>query len=125
MCLISETNQPTIATEDIVCYKIITPENRTPCTNTHVNILHRLGVKPFKAKGDIIINISASGRYYNIEGGMIHTFCNLNYTLIHADNFAIGFPIYECIIPKGTEYFVSSDEEEYCSKKIIFKKRIR
>lgn len=125
MCLISETNKPTIATEDIVCYKVITTENKTPYTDSFVNILHRLGIIPFKAKGNIKIeeNFNRFTRryYYTITKGMIHTFKGqIFYTM------SWFFPkIYKCIIPKGTEYFISQGGNEYCSKKIIFKKRIR
>ena len=120
MCLITSNNTSYIAERDIICYKVLNGRY-TPYRNIKVNILQLLGLMPFKAEGFIDIYPNVFG--YIIEGGMIHTFVNEN-EAIDANAYHIKDRVYKCIIPKGTEYFISSDKEEYCSKKIKFVKRI-
>ena len=127
MSLISYTNKPLIAQEDIVCYKMLVRKKcfifsiyRTPFAYTIVFpfLLKRFNI-PFKARGKEEIRKSYLCIRYVIEKGFIHTYTNSG--LIPSLD---GIEIFECVIPKGTEYFACILGKAYASKKIKFIKKI-
>ena len=130
MCLLSDTDIPKIAQEDIVCYKVLIKVSGikalfgkgylTPWCDTKVR---PKGL--FKAKGgkSILRNCFKPGTY-DVGRGFIHTYTGLDGSRI-PKNLIGGHRMFECIIPKGTEYFVSIDGEEYASDCIIFKREMK
>lgn len=134
MCLISNTNIPKIAQEDIVCYKVLIKPSilKSLFGKGYVTPWYDKKVKPkglFKAEGmkEIIRDYYASihpTKLYCIGGGFIHTYTNLNAIGITGPDF-VRQRVFECIIPKGTEYFISIDDQEYASDCIIFKREIK
>lgn len=127
MCLISRTVIPSIAQEDIVCYKVLERNTffyRTPYVGDIVFpfILKVLNI-PFKAKGPE--RIEPYGReLWTIDRGFIHSYKTKkpNYARTIRGKRAVYF---ECTIPKGSEYFEDINNNEYASKQIKFIKRVR
>ncbi len=130
MCLLSDTDIPKIAQEDIMCYKALIKVSSikalfgkgyaTPWLETKVR---PKGL--FKAKGEksIFRNCFKPGTY-DIGRGFIHTYTGLDGSKV-PKNLVGDHRMFECIIPKGTEYFVSIDGEEYASDCIIFKRKVK
>lgn len=130
MCLVSDTDIPKIAQEDIMCYKALIKVSSikalfgkgyaTPWLETKVR---PKGL--FKAKGEksIFRNCFKPGTY-DIGRGFIHTYTGLDGSKV-PKNLVGDHRMFECIIPKGTEYFVSIDGEEYASDCIIFKRKVK
>lgn len=117
MCLVSETDIPSIAKEDITVYKVFTSDNRGVFTNFDYssNIDKR-----FDDTSEERIQDTSEGKYL-IDKGFIHSCGNINAAIILAytakDYFEVNFVIRKCIIPKGTKYY--SDGYEYASKSIV------
>ena len=130
MCLVSDTDIPKIAQEDIVCYKVLIKVSNIKALfgKGYATPWYETKVKPkglFKAKGgkSILKNYFNPGTY-DVGRGFIHTYTGLDGSRI-PKNFIEGYRIFECIIPKGTEYFVSTDGEEYAPDCIIFKRKMK
>lgn len=133
MCLISDTDIPKIAQEDMVCYKVLRKVSilKSLLGKGYVTPWYNKKVRPkglIKAEGmrEIIRSYYTPPhlRHYCIGGGFIHTYTNL-------DAARSGWPslmrcrVFECIIPKGTEYFASIGDQEYASDCIIFKREVK
>jgi hypothetical protein len=56
-----------------------------------------------------------------IEGGYIHVYKKLKWCRFCYETCAC----FKCVIPKGTEYWVSSDGKEFAAKKIRFVKQVK
>lgn len=130
MCLETYWKKPKVAKEDIICYKVLS--------------LTKEGLyspfQDYKYDGELI---KADGRidrrkrysfkfslfkrqYYTIHGGMLHCFVSKKLAkTLQLSLITIGSAItYECVIPKGTEYYISTDEEGICAKAIRLIKEI-
>jgi len=141
MCLINPTGKFTIlkSKEDVTCYKVLAVEDgalATPYTHTDVNINDIKRGKPFVATGykgllkrkNKIFKDFVTG-IYAIREGAIHTYRDLedakNADRIYFSNNGIDIVIFECVIPKGTNYvegYAPVGRRGYCSPKIVFKK---
>ena len=114
MCLYTKTNIPYIAKRDIPCYKVlkmIGPNTFvTPFQKYPVNLNEPL-VAEFNGQ------IEKCFDSYVINGGYIHA-------CIDYSNYLSDDVIFKAIIPKGTEYFVSSDCTTICAKKLILTEKI-
>lgn len=148
MCLYLKSIKPKIAKRDIVCYKIL---NRTSCFNWDTHEVEYMYTTPYQhtpinsVNDDIIKgircfepdsstpHISSSsdlfclkGFKWTMRGGCIHS-----YRYKKDANFMINDfeqVIFECVIPKGTEYYKGIDaigQENYASKKIRFVKQVK
>ena len=137
MCLIKDKkyhpfNKPLIAEEDIVCYKqlrvnwngiIVTPHTRIPVPIKCIQKNKRKRI-PFKA--EILSKFRFIWRHIFgfsdvVTDGFIHTFSSLPPYC----NFFYSDRIFQCIIPKGTKYFISEGEYEYASEQIIFVNQLK
>ena len=137
MCLIKDKkhhpfNRPLIAEEDIVCYKqlyvqwnnvIITPHTYVPIPIKCIQKNKRKRV-PFKA--EILNKFEFIWRHVLgfsniVEGGFIHTYSS---EPSHCNIFCSD-RIFQCIIPKGTKYFIDESGDEYASEQIVFGDRLR
>lgn len=137
MCLYKDKkhhpfNRPLIAKEDIVCYKRLCVgwDNRIATPHTHMPIpikcLQKNQRKRVPFKAEILNKFRFIWRHVLgfsniVEDGFIHTYssrpsyCNIFW----------GDRIFQCIIPKGTKYFIGEDGEEYASEQIMFGKQLR
>lgn len=125
MCLITKDIKPLIATEDIVCYKVLegegtnifskykTPYVERPCFPFLLAALNF----PFIAFDEKVIIKRDYG--YLIGKGYIHTYSSK----VSLDTHSSRVKVFKCIIPKGTFYY--RDEDSYASEKINFLCRIQ
>ena len=127
MCLFKNTgfhphNRPLTADRDIICYKKVQQVGKdtyiTPCTIAPIPIECIQNKVPFKAQilskfKFIWRHVFGFGRF--VEDGFIHTYQD--------DNKSTIFEVYECIIPKGTKYFIGL-QGDYASERIIFLKKM-
>lgn len=130
MCLFKDEkhhpfNRPLIAKEDIICYKQLetshfTDGYVTPCTFSVVPTECLKKKVPFKAE---ILNkfmfiwrhILGFGNI--VTDGFIHSH-------VYVPGRSFLFYNFQCIIPKGTKYFIGTNCD-YASEQIIFLKRVR
>jgi hypothetical protein len=136
MCLVKDKryhvfNRPLIAEEDIVCYKqlyvnykgeIVTPYTNIPIPTKCIQKNKKKRI-PFKA--DILNKWNFIWRHVFgfsnvVTDGFIHTFASAPpyYSLGWGDR------VFQCIIPKGTKYFIGEDGE-YASEQIIIGERLK
>ena len=148
MCLYVKNKEPKIADKDIKCYKIVMKYNgkyfspythkliKNECINGDKDLVPSELFVPkniFHQDYNYIDGIGYSGY---IEGCMIHTFkykknaiadndCVVPFVNCNYGNNYL-FEVYECIIPKGTEYYEGTDGEwlGYASKAIKFVQKI-
>jgi hypothetical protein len=150
MCLkLTSTPNVKVAEEDIVCYKVVTRDRKYGHTKYRSPYLDR--IISYGAKLDNVPVVAKLGRKevsesdfkeglvlteeygrFVIKGGAIHSYANkadaldsLNdyFRRLFADKYTTYFLV-ECIIPKGTPYYVGKnydDEKNYASRELIYK----
>ena len=136
MCLVKDKryhvfNRPLVAEEDIVCYKqlyvncnseIVTPYTNIPVPTKCIQKNKKKRI-PFKAE---IVNKwkfiwrHVFGFSNVVADGFIHTFSSAPLY----QSLGWGDRVFQCIIPKGTKYFIGLDGE-YASEQIIFGDRLK
>ena len=130
MCLISKDSELKVATEDIVCWKVLYyglhPDYETPFQHQKVPESVVCGEEPFVAdeNDSVVVGLRADGEFeYN--AGVIHTYVlkyQANYwTYLSRNN------VFECRIPKGTLYVEGVDtngDRCFASKKIVFVQKV-
>ena len=121
MCLYSTTGKK-YAERDIVCYKALGYKNGvyyTPCQFKIVKDAVLAGRRLLRGglfrKKETIDDITV------ISGGYIHVATNLEWLRFHFQ----GCRHFKCIIPKGTEYWVSKGGDEMAARKIRFVERVK
>lgn len=123
MCLFTQDIYPSIAEEDIICYKVIKFAGKHPLTpymSLEIEDDVLLGKKLFCGGLRKHVEFDEWHSVNCIGEGYIHTFSTLESAkfclfhevipFIHNSNPIFDFFIYECIIPKGTEYFIGFSE---------------
>lgn len=120
MCLISKWNFPKKAEIDIVCYKVLMKkydQYYAPYVYNEVDI-----TKPYNAEGKSFSFNYSKRREKSV--GYIHTVNTIASTRYMINNVDRRTVVFECIIPKGTKYHCSKFDDGYCSKQIIFKRKM-
>ena len=119
MCLLTLQDKPFVAEENIVCFKrLVLDENGsfvTPVIRRRIPDAVITGKRLYRARGifrrahkDFVF------RWLNIVGrGWIHTYTTT--PIFFYVNDGVWF---ECVIPKGAEYWKSKDGNEYASRSI-------
>ena len=123
MCLYSTTGKK-IAEHDIVCYKVLYYWNDkyyTPIMHKKVKDAVLTGRRLFR--GGLFRQKNKYTNSISIEGGYVHVYstrmnCN-------CDWFCGKYRYYKCIIPKGTEYWISHDGKEFAARKIRFVEQVK
>jgi hypothetical protein len=127
MCLFKDQylhphNRPLIAKEDIVCYKQVCRHScglyETPYTNTIIPTESIENKIPFKAKIDKKLRFFCAhvlGTTSIVDDGFIHVYKH--------PHRQFGLTTFECMIPKGTKYFVGF-HGDLAAKEIIFLERV-
>ena len=136
MCLYSSTNIPSIAQEDIYCYKefskgfipsekyIITPYQR---------VMIPVSLLPFmlEARGNKCVRVHGFGeRRYKIGEGFIHAYAKspwiVHYITIFKEDLFIrhSSSLVLCKIPKGSKYYKSWDRVEICAERMEIIRKI-
>lgn len=121
MCLYSETNNPKIAQQDIVCYKCVKRYRRyfRPCHYTD-KAKYKFG-KLYKIDVNLFINEVEKGRkWYHVNVGF-HSYENIMSYDKRNPNEG-DYCYIKCIIPKGSLYFEETDNRGeimyYCSEQL-------
>ena len=115
MCLTTSQHTSLIAKHNIRCYKVLRKDLVSPCYNQQYVLGQKL--------------TSAICRYFrHIEEGL-HTYVNFGYAKdrtrdtwfnqIELLPVAAAPIVVECIIPQGSEYYISNNGEEYASNQLI------
>lgn len=118
MCLVTKTNIPSIAKNDITCYKVLISMNNTLCT-VYRDFPVSIGiVMTDTAKEEIkyIFGIRM------IEGGFFHSCTDIESAKTLVNTISSVNPnslkIYEAKIPKDTEYYIG-ENKDLCSKSLV------
>ena len=136
MCLYSKTNKSLVAAEDITCYKLLwklrnsqSQNHYTAYVDSYVNENIIKGDEDLVASGIEHILHFKIRDCYEITNGFIHTFKSKEDAIDLAKGYYcesienVDYEVYECIIPKGTRYYESVNDYDFCSKKIRFVKQ--
>ena len=122
MCLITNTPVPSIAEQDIECYKVyvksyndsrVSPYRRCPMPN-----INELVTTELQSPVNLRVDLG------------FHSFSYFSDAEFVAERFARtkkSSCVVKCIIPKGTEYYLGKFgfDEAYCSESIILKEIIK
>lgn len=135
MCLWIKNKKMLVAEEDIVCYKTLRKLSDgyyTAYVGTLVpeNVIN--GSDLFKAEG--LLKLEKNEHYknrthykYNTEGGLIHSYACKEDPFETNEHYNFDDTIFECVIPKGTKYYVGlfdGGSKSYASECIRFVKKI-
>ena len=115
MCLFTRWKKPKTATKNIVVYKVLRTYSEyieSPYRGLIYNLKELYETKLTKCKalggfGENIFEVS-------------HAFVSKK---PHCD-FEIHEKLYKCIIPKGSIYYISSDNKQIVANKIIIKRKL-
>ena len=129
-----------VAEQDITVWKVLEEHKRkkvitmTPYRYMEVPLHVLNGETPLVAKGKESVRESDGLNGTIIEGGFIHSFSDrdvamgkmrylqdLNDTAVAYEKVQVV--VYECVIPKGTKYYVGLSND-IASKQIMFRKKI-
>ena len=143
MCLYTQQFKALIATQDIVCYKIVYENSAVSYQAPYVGTVIKKECidegEPYCAVGEC--NTSRVEHGWNgyqrniIEGGCIHTYADKRQAIYEVAFKREYLPpyrfeyydLFECVIPQGVEYYYGVDSngnESYASKSIIFKEKL-
>lgn len=131
MCLVTSQREPKIAEEDIICYKVLI-KNRdglySPILNVkyniELNIAHgELEITEVRIKNTADCIYPYNIALYCIRGGVLHCYKSKHNAKEHR-KWSCNSVVYKCIIPKGSKYYVSIDDIEICSDKLILLTKI-
>lgn len=120
MCLISKTNEPSIASKNIVVWKLL-EEHEDFIGKYYTTPFHRVRIdlnEPLCANEMIHITHFCSNKF-KIDKGYIHCYQTAADARFWVFCHNSSIKICKAIIPKGTEYFMGEDGD-ICAKKIIF-----
>lgn len=124
MCLITLQITPNIATEDITCYKVLTKDLKSPCYGQQ----YVLGILIKSDLNHILRNNDFQNN--RVEEGL-HTFRFPEYAVRKSKtcwkvqnawthkNGVCGRIVVECVIPKGSQYYIDVTDNEYASNQLI------
>lgn len=136
MCLVTYDKRK-IAKEDITVYKMLCKHTNLKTNKTEYLPPYWNGYTYKKGKNKTVGENeeikSMNFVYYYVGGGFLHAFTNLNYALYTCrqqfrdatycdgdEDFKDEYRVYEMTIPKGTEYYIGSDED-ICAKTLVWK----
>ena len=130
MCLYSIERTPYIADGDITCYKVVSVRGRkyyAPVVGRRIAKRYIIGRCLYYAHGESEIKelCDIHGHildFYMIRKGFIHTYGKVEEAF---RNCGINKQVYECIIPKGAEYFKDVERSELASKVSRFVRKIK
>lgn len=136
MCLYSETNNPKIAQQDIVCYKYVLKRKHHFRPYYHGNkVKYKFG-KLYKIDVNLFINKVEKGKKWYLINDGFHSYADID---VYDKKNPSGrdFCYIKCIIPQGSLYFEETNDHGdiiyYCSEQLyipdppgnIFKRLLR
>ena len=118
MCLVTKTNIPSIAKNDITCYKVLISMDNTLRT-VYRDFPVSIGVVMTDTAKEEIKHIFGN---VLIEGGFFHSCVDIESAKTLINTLSRFDPnslkIYEAKIPKGTEYY-KGECKDLCSKSLV------
>lgn len=132
MCLISDDIRERVAERDIPCVKVLVRRDGgvyTPYFSERVCRIVLCGIFPMRAKGDenVVHGTYSGSAYVTVTGGFVHVYASradyIHWEWLWHDGGMIEF--YDCVIPKGTRYWMSNDGSQYAAKKIRFVRKTK
>lgn len=135
MCLYSRKREPFIAEEDIPCYKELFRTSRNVYVSPYQRMKYTIGGfnypmdEPKEIKRDEYSYIMFGRIVYVIDSGYLHCYADVkknekrirnvkeNQNSCNTDHLYI----FDCYIPKGSEYYISTDGCEICTNKLFVK----
>ena len=131
MCLYSKELEPYIADRDITCYKVVSVRGGkyyTPFVGRRIFKRHIIGRDLYCAHGKSVAENSSdiwyfanSPQFFLVRKGFIHTYGRAD---VAFSKMCLNREVYECIIPKGSEYYKDYETCELASTAIQFVRRI-
>lgn len=135
MCLYSIEIEPRIADRDITCYKVVSVRGGkyyTPYVGRRIGKRYIIGRDLYCAHGKTAVKICSDAWYavhffannhqfFAVGKGFIHTYGRID---VAFSQKRLNREVYECIIPKGSEYYKDYASCELASKAIRFVRRI-
>lgn len=129
MCLYSKEPEPYIADRDIKCYKVVSVRGGkyyAPCVGRRIQKRYIIGRRLYCAHGESEVKELWNNHrhivdFYMIRTGFIHTYSKVDVAL---SNIGLNKEVYECVIPKGCEYYKDFEYAELASKAIRFVRKI-
>ena len=129
MCLYSKEPEPFIADMDITCYKIVSVRGGkyyAPCVNKRIQKRYIIGRRLYCAHGESEVKELCDNHghildFYMIRKGFIHTYSKAD---VAFSKIGLNKEVYECVIPKGCEYYKDFETSELASKAIRFVRKI-
>lgn len=114
MCLTTFQEEPYIAEKDIIIYKALFKDRK------------RI-VSPFQEFPYILKELYQTD--FNISFGLTNIcpkFIHKGFHGYRNRKYATSrwLEVYKCVIPKGSQYYISSDQEEIVSNQIIIKRKL-
>lgn len=130
MCLYSLQNKAFISEEDITCYKVVRYRGGkyyAPFVMRRIPCRYLKGRCLYSAHGEPDIRLFGTPKWldapvYRVGNGFIHTYGNIHEAF---QNSGVNKMVFECVIPKGTEYWKDMDTSELASKVIRFVRKIK
>jgi hypothetical protein len=133
MCLTTKQTKPYIAEEDIICYKFGFIEKKNKFRSTTMNFSYKFKklytLRKNLLKNKITIREFIKALVNNIHKRKSEYIRENSYFDIHYGFHSLLCPIIlslssstkmiECIIPKGSKYYIDYMNSEYVSNKII------
>lgn len=120
MCLYSNTPIPSIAQEDIICYKLFKFNRKILHTPyQHAFVMARELPCMMIAEGPKYVDIDELFHKYTITSGFIHAFTKNETELrrILWSSYS-NYTIVLCKIPKGTKYYVDCIRDTICASQM-------
>ena len=128
MCLNSKEQEPCIADRDITCYKIVSVRGGkyyAPCVGRRIQKRYIIGRDLYCAHGESEVKDLCEKLhrfdYYMVRKGFIHTYGTVD---VAFSKMGFNKEVYECVIPKGCEYYKDFACPELASKAIRFVRKI-
>lgn len=135
MCLYTKKREPRIADRDITCYKVVSVrcgKYYTPYVKRRIAKRYIIGRDLYCAHGKSVAkncsnafyvanHFANNNQFFAIGKGFIHTYGRVD---VAFSKIALNREVYECIIPKGTEYYKDYESCELASTAIRFVRRI-
>lgn len=138
MCLISNSKEPLIAKEDIVCYKILKQTHDMRYVSPYRDFQYKINDFNYPLEENDLENLrkvisvnEIKTRYsyaYRIGQGFLHCLVSEevpSFILsVLTDGFlgkSLSLYLFECYIPKGSKYFLNKNDTEICANKLFVK----
>ena len=135
MCFITKEREPYIADRDMVCYKVVSVmggKHYAPYVGRRIAKRYIIGRDLYCAHGKTAVKSCSNAWYavhffannhqfFAVGKGFIHTYGNVE---VAFRKMGLNREVYECVIPKGSEYYMDYESCELASKAIHFIRRI-